>query len=86
MHPTGVTLLSDFIERWKRLLRVLCLDAGSEWDKHLPSNSFSVGTVSHESYRVYTVRVGVWENLQAETLVMEHWMEPEKRKRVISSY
>ncbi|GFU64333.1 retrovirus-related Pol polyprotein from transposon 17.6 [Trichonephila clavipes] len=29
--------------------------------------------------RKYTVRVGVWENLRTpETLVMEHWMEPEE--------
>ncbi|GFW07656.1 transposon Ty3-G Gag-Pol polyprotein [Trichonephila clavipes] len=33
----------------KRLLRVLCLDAGSEWDKHLPSILLALRTVSHES-------------------------------------
>ncbi|GFX23924.1 retrovirus-related Pol polyprotein from transposon 412 [Trichonephila clavipes] len=45
----------------KRLLRVLCLDAGSEWDKHLPSILLALRTVSHESTGRYTVRVGVWE-------------------------
>ncbi|GFX46388.1 retrovirus-related Pol polyprotein from transposon 412 [Trichonephila clavipes] len=47
----------------KRLLRVLCLDAGFEWDKHLPSILLALRTVSHESTGEYrgTVRVGVWE-------------------------
>ncbi|GFU03897.1 retrovirus-related Pol polyprotein from transposon 297 [Trichonephila clavipes] len=59
------------------------LDAGSEWDKHLPSILLALRTVSHEKYRVYTVRVGVWENLRTpETLVMEHWMEPEEEVEV----
>ncbi|GFX89667.1 retrovirus-related Pol polyprotein from transposon 297 [Trichonephila clavipes] len=44
---------SNPVERFhrtlKRLLRVLCLDAGSEWDKHLPSILLALRTVSHES-------------------------------------
>ncbi|GFW21312.1 transposon Ty3-G Gag-Pol polyprotein [Trichonephila clavipes] len=44
-------------------------------------------TVSHEKYRVYTVRVGVWENLRTpETLVMEHWMEPEEEGDLVTEY
>ncbi|GFW81748.1 retrovirus-related Pol polyprotein from transposon 297 [Trichonephila clavipes] len=59
---------SNPVERFHRtlklLLRVLCLDAGSEWDKHLPSILLALRTVSHvqaKKDRVYTVRVGVWE-------------------------
>ncbi|GFW72530.1 gypsy retrotransposon integrase-like protein 1 [Trichonephila clavipes] len=57
---------SNPVERFhrplKRLLRVLCLDAGSEWDKHLPSILLaSVTNCISRKYRVYTVRVGVWE-------------------------
>ncbi|GFV07725.1 retrovirus-related Pol polyprotein from transposon 17.6 [Trichonephila clavipes] len=37
--------------------------------------------------RVYTVRVGVWENLRTpETLVMEHWMEPEEEGDLVTEY
>ncbi|GFW94222.1 transposon Ty3-G Gag-Pol polyprotein [Trichonephila clavipes] len=40
-------------------------------------NSFSVTDCISRKYRVYTVRVG--KNLRTpETLVMEHWMEPEE--------
>ncbi|GFU58858.1 retrovirus-related Pol polyprotein from transposon 297 [Trichonephila clavipes] len=36
---------------------------------------------------IYTVRFGVWENLQTpETLVMEHWMEPEKECDLVTEY
>ncbi|GFT11908.1 retrovirus-related Pol polyprotein from transposon 412 [Trichonephila clavipes] len=40
-HPQS-NPVERFHRTLKRLLRVLCLDAGSEWDKHLPVNSFSV--------------------------------------------
>ncbi|GFX01421.1 retrovirus-related Pol polyprotein from transposon 17.6 [Trichonephila clavipes] len=61
-HPES-NPVERFHRTLKRLLRVLCLDAGSEWDKHLPSILLALRTVSHES---------------TGTLVMEHWMEPEE--------
>ncbi|GFX15467.1 integrase catalytic domain-containing protein [Trichonephila clavipes] len=42
-------MFERFHRTLKRLLRVLCLDAGSEWDKHLPSILLALRTVSHES-------------------------------------
>ncbi|GFX10582.1 retrovirus-related Pol polyprotein from transposon 297 [Trichonephila clavipes] len=59
-HPQS-NPVERFHRTLKRLLRVLCLDAGSEWDKHLPSILFSVTNCISRKYRVYTVRVGVWE-------------------------
>ncbi|GFY14047.1 hypothetical protein TNCV_1297071 [Trichonephila clavipes] len=50
-------------------------------------NSFSVTNCISRKYRVYTVRVGVWENLRTpETLVMEHWMEPEEEGDLVTEY
>ncbi|GFU68699.1 retrovirus-related Pol polyprotein from transposon 297 [Trichonephila clavipes] len=74
---------SNPVERFhrtlKRLLRVLCLDAGSEWDKHLPSILLALRTVSHESTGYTPSELVYGKNLQTpETLVMEHWMEPEE--------
>ncbi|GFU48521.1 retrovirus-related Pol polyprotein from transposon 297 [Trichonephila clavipes] len=74
---------SNHVERFhrtlKRLLRVLCLDAGSEWDKHLPSILLALRTVSHESTGYTPSELVYGKNLRApETLVMEHWMEPEE--------
>ncbi|GFU70316.1 retrovirus-related Pol polyprotein from transposon 17.6 [Trichonephila clavipes] len=63
----------------KRLLRVLCLDAGSEWDKHLPSILLALRTVSHESTGYTPSELVYGKNLRTpETLVMEHWMKPEE--------
>ncbi|GFS53716.1 retrovirus-related Pol polyprotein from transposon 297 [Trichonephila clavipes] len=82
---------SDPVERFhrtlKRLLRVLCLDAGSEWDKHLPSILLALRTVSHESTRYTPSELGYGKNLRTpETLVMEHWMEPEKEGDLVTEY
>ncbi|GFV21969.1 retrovirus-related Pol polyprotein from transposon 412 [Trichonephila clavipes] len=47
----------------------------------------SVTNCIARKYRVYTVRVGVWENLRTpETLVMEHWMEPEEEGDLVTEY
>ncbi|GFU95606.1 hypothetical protein TNCV_3332731 [Trichonephila clavipes] len=47
-HPQS-NPVERFHRTLKRLLRVLCLDAGFEWDKHLPSILLALRTVSHES-------------------------------------
>ncbi|GFV92000.1 retrovirus-related Pol polyprotein from transposon 297 [Trichonephila clavipes] len=47
-HPQS-NPVERFHRTLKRLLRVLCLDTGSEWDKHLPSILSALRTVSHES-------------------------------------
>ncbi|GFV45842.1 transposon Ty3-G Gag-Pol polyprotein [Trichonephila clavipes] len=48
-HPQS-NPVERFHRTLKRLLRVLCLDAGSKWDKHLPSIRL---TVSHESTGIH---------------------------------
>ncbi|GFX99163.1 transposon Ty3-G Gag-Pol polyprotein [Trichonephila clavipes] len=77
---------SNPVERFhrtlKRLLRVLCLDAGSEWDKDLPSILLVLRTVSHESTELV-----YGKNLRTrETLVMEHWMQPEEEGDLVTEY
>ncbi|GFU94738.1 retrovirus-related Pol polyprotein from transposon 17.6 [Trichonephila clavipes] len=62
-HPQS-NPVERFHRTLKRLLRVLCLDAGSEWDKHLPSILLTLQTVSHES-KCYTPSELVYgKNLQ----------------------
>ncbi|GFU45881.1 retrovirus-related Pol polyprotein from transposon 17.6 [Trichonephila clavipes] len=82
---------SNSVERFhrtlKRLLRVLCLDAGSEWDKNLPSILLALRTVSHESTGYTPSELVYGKNLRApETLVMEHWMEPEEEGDLVTEY
>ncbi|GFY31655.1 retrovirus-related Pol polyprotein from transposon 412 [Trichonephila clavipes] len=78
---------SNPVERFHRTLkRVLCLDAGSEWDKHLPSILLALRTVSHESTGSPSELV-YGKNLQTpETLVMEHWIEPEEEGDLVTEY
>ncbi|GFV92741.1 retrovirus-related Pol polyprotein from transposon 297 [Trichonephila clavipes] len=85
-HPQS-NPVERFHRTLKRLLRVLCLDAGSEWDKHLPSILLALRTVSHESTRYTPSELVYGKNLQtSETLVMEHWMEPEEEGDLVTEH
>ncbi|GFW31247.1 retrovirus-related Pol polyprotein from transposon 297 [Trichonephila clavipes] len=82
---------SNPVERFhrtlKRLLRVLCFDAGSEWDKYLPSILLALLTVSHESTGYTPSELVYGKNLRTpETLVMVHWMEPEEESDLVTEY
>ncbi|GFV67682.1 retrovirus-related Pol polyprotein from transposon 412 [Trichonephila clavipes] len=83
-HPQS-NPVERFHRTLKRLLRVLCLDAGSEWDKHLPSILLALRTVSHESTEYTPSELVYGKNLRTpETLVMEHWMEPEEESDLVT--
>ncbi|GFV93488.1 retrovirus-related Pol polyprotein from transposon 297 [Trichonephila clavipes] len=85
-HPQSIPV-ERFHRTLKRLLRVLCLDAGSEWDKHLPSILLALRTVSHESTGYTPSELVYGKNLRTpETLVMEHWMEPEEEGNLVTEY
>ncbi|GFX77512.1 retrovirus-related Pol polyprotein from transposon 297 [Trichonephila clavipes] len=85
-HPQS-NPVERFHRTLKRLLRVLCLDAGSEWDKHLPSILLALRTVSHESTGNKPSELVYAKNLRTpETLVMEHWMEPEEESDLVTEY
>ncbi|GFX51213.1 retrovirus-related Pol polyprotein from transposon 412 [Trichonephila clavipes] len=62
-------------------------DAGSEWDKHLPSILLALRTVSLESTGYTPSELVYGKNLRTpETLVMEHWMEPEEEGDLVTEY
>ncbi|GFU00650.1 retrovirus-related Pol polyprotein from transposon 297 [Trichonephila clavipes] len=85
-HPQS-NPVERFHRTLKRLLRVLCLDAGSEWDKHLPSILLALRTVSHESTGYTPSELVYGKNLRTpETLVIEHWMEPEEEGDLVTEY
>ncbi|GFY01510.1 retrovirus-related Pol polyprotein from transposon 297 [Trichonephila clavipes] len=85
-HPQS-NPVERFHRTLKRLLRVLCLDAGSERDKHLPSILLALRTVSHESTGYTPSELVYGKNLRTpETLVMEHLMEPEEEGDLVTEY
>ncbi|GFW06659.1 retrovirus-related Pol polyprotein from transposon 297 [Trichonephila clavipes] len=58
-----------------------------EWDKHLPSILLALRTVSHESTGYTPSELVYGKNLRTpETLVMEHWMEPEEEGDLVTEY
>ncbi|GFW67380.1 retrovirus-related Pol polyprotein from transposon 297 [Trichonephila clavipes] len=87
VYPPQSNPVERFHRTLKRLLRVLCLDAGSEWDKNLPSILLALRTVSHESTGYTPSELVYGKNLRTpETLVMEHWMEPEEEGDLVTEY
>ncbi|GFX29424.1 gypsy retrotransposon integrase-like protein 1 [Trichonephila clavipes] len=85
-HPQS-NPVERFHRTLKRLFRVLCLDAGSEWDKHLPSILLALRTVSHKSTGYTPSELVYGKNLRTpETLEMEHWMEPEEEGDLVTEY
>ncbi|GFW50710.1 retrovirus-related Pol polyprotein from transposon 17.6 [Trichonephila clavipes] len=85
-HPQS-NPVERFHRTLKRLLRVLCLDAGSEWDKHLPSILLALRTVSHESTGytpselVYGKKFANPRDVSNGTL-----MEPEEEGDLVTEY
>ncbi|GFX86638.1 retrovirus-related Pol polyprotein from transposon 412 [Trichonephila clavipes] len=78
-HPQS-NPVERFHRTLKRLLRVLCLDAGSEWDKHLPSILLALRTVSHESTGYTPSELVYGKNLRTPWNI--RW---NRKKKVISS-
>ncbi|GFY06820.1 hypothetical protein TNCV_482251 [Trichonephila clavipes] len=86
-HNFGYHPQSNPIERFhrtlKRLLRVLCLDAGSEWEKHLPSILLALRTVSLKSTGYTPSELLYGKNFSTpETLVIE----PEEESDFVTEY
>ncbi|GFU02692.1 retrovirus-related Pol polyprotein from transposon opus [Trichonephila clavipes] len=79
---------SNPVERFHRTLkRLLRLDAGSEWDKYLPSILLLLWTVSHESTRYTPSEMVYGKNFRTpETLAMEHWVEPKEESDLVTEY
>lgn len=86
LHPQ-----SNPVERYhkslKKLLRALCLEAGPEWERHLPAALFALRTVTHESTGFSPAELVFGRNLRTpETLLYEHWMEPQEENTLVTEH
>ncbi|GFX60448.1 retrovirus-related Pol polyprotein from transposon 17.6 [Trichonephila clavipes] len=73
-HP-----LSNPVERFhrtlKRILRVICIESSSEWEKQLPAALFALRTITHESTGFVPTELVHGKNLRTPiTLLYENWM------------
>lgn len=85
-HPQS-NPIERFHRTLKRLVRALCLESGTEWDRHLPSILLALRTVTHESTGYTPSELVYGKNLRTpETLIMEHWMEPGEEGSPVTEY
>ncbi|KAG8184898.1 hypothetical protein JTE90_017753 [Oedothorax gibbosus] len=85
-HPQS-NPVERFHRSLKRLLRSLCLEAGHEWEKHLPSALMALRTVTHESTGFSPAELVFGKNLRTpETLIYEQWLEPEEDNEPVTEY
>ncbi|GBM95241.1 Retrovirus-related Pol polyprotein from transposon 412 [Araneus ventricosus] len=82
---------SNPVERFhrtvKRLLRALCLEAGEEWEKNLPSELLALRTVTHESIEFFPSELVFGKNLRTpETLLYDKWFESEEDESPVTEY
>ncbi|GFT16411.1 retrovirus-related Pol polyprotein from transposon 17.6 [Trichonephila clavipes] len=81
---------SNPVERFHRTLKTtltsLMFRCRLEWDKHLPSILLALRTVSHEVLWYTPSELVYGKFVNPETLVMEHWMEPEEEGDLVTEY
>ncbi|GFY12294.1 retrovirus-related Pol polyprotein from transposon 412 [Trichonephila clavipes] len=54
----------------KRILRVLCLEATSDWEKILPQTLFALRTVIHNSTGFAPAELVHWKNLRTPVMLL----------------
>lgn len=82
-HPQS-NPVERFHRTLKRLLRVLCLENGESWERHLPASLLALRTVTHTSTGFSPAELLYGKNLRTpEVLVYERWVgEIEKENPV----
>ena len=85
-HPS-----SNPVERMhgslKRVLKALCLESGSDWEKNLHSALFALRTVTHESTGFSPSELVHGRNLRTPlTLLYEKWLDPENTDPHVVDY
>ncbi|KFM69716.1 Retrovirus-related Pol polyprotein from transposon 17.6, partial [Stegodyphus mimosarum] len=82
---------SNPVERFhrtiKRILRVLCLEADSDWEQVLPAALLALRTVTHESTGFTPAELVHGKNLRTpETLLYEHWTDSPEEEQPVTEY
>ncbi|GBN84418.1 hypothetical protein AVEN_145252-1 [Araneus ventricosus] len=72
---------SNPVERFhrtiKRMLKVLCLESGQDWEKNLPATFLALRTITHDSTGFSPAELVHGKNLRTpEVLLYEHWVKP----------
>ncbi|GFU02235.1 retrovirus-related Pol polyprotein from transposon 412 [Trichonephila clavipes] len=71
----------------KRVIKVLCVESGEDWEGVLPLALFSLRTVAHESTGFSPTELVMGKNLRTpQTLVYEEWMEEGNTSQSVVEY
>ncbi|KFM68622.1 Transposon Ty3-G Gag-Pol polyprotein, partial [Stegodyphus mimosarum] len=82
---------SNPVERFhrtlKRVLRVVCILATSDWEKYLPSVLFALRTITYESTGFKPAELVHGKNLRTPVILLyEQWLEPTEERNNVVSY
>ncbi|GBN26224.1 Uncharacterized protein K02A2.6 [Araneus ventricosus] len=85
-HPQS-NPVERFHRTLKRLLKVLCLQSGEDWEKNLPATLLALRTVTHESIGFSRAELVHGKNLRTpEVLLYEHWVNPQESESSVTEY
>ncbi|GBM51196.1 Retrovirus-related Pol polyprotein from transposon 17.6 [Araneus ventricosus] len=85
-HPQS-NPVERFHRTLKRLLKVLCLESGEDWEKNLPATLLALRTVTHESTGFSPAELVHGKNLRTpEVLLYEHWVNPQESESSVTEY
>ncbi|GBO30239.1 hypothetical protein AVEN_237142-1 [Araneus ventricosus] len=82
---------SNPVERFhrsiKRMLKVLCLESGQDWEKNLPATLLALRTITHDSTGFSPAQLVHGKNLRTpEVLLYEHWVRPQEEDSTVTEY
>ncbi|GBM10548.1 hypothetical protein AVEN_46529-1 [Araneus ventricosus] len=85
-HPQS-NPVERFHRTLKRLLKVLCLQSGEDWEKNLPATLLALRTVTHESTGFSPAELVHGKNLRTpEVLLYEHCINPQESESSVTEY
>ncbi|KAF8783222.1 Pro-Pol polyprotein like [Argiope bruennichi] len=85
-HPQS-NPVERFHKTIKRLLKVLCLESGKDWEKNLPATMLALRTVTHESTGFSPAELVHGKNLMTpEVLLYKHWVAPKENETAVAKY
>ncbi|GBN03908.1 Transposon Ty3-I Gag-Pol polyprotein [Araneus ventricosus] len=91
MHSSVHYPQSNPVERFhrtiKRMLKVLCLESGQDWEKNLPATLLVLRTITHDSTGFSPAELVHGKNLRTpEVLLYEHWVRLQEEDSTVNEY
>lgn len=82
---------SNYVERWhkteKKMLKLLCLENGSSWEKKFHFALLTLRTVTVESTSFSPAELKHGKNLRTlETLLYKQWTKTDEAKKFLTEY